>query len=131
MLNEGNGYFSPHFDHSIQQICLVETETAIELDGERDVHIGIRDIDIREVCVLKLDLHLMFGNLREIDAKQREQVGELQMVDDAEAIEFVDAWRGFGVLDLREPSVGNTEFLISFHLRNCQAFLGDFSCCDS
>lgn len=82
MLNERNRYLSPQLDHPVQQIGLVQVETAIESDGERNLCIWVVQVNVREMRVLQTDLHLVLGNLCKIDTEEREQIGELQMVYD-------------------------------------------------
>ena len=55
--------------------------------------------------ILKGKRELVTGRSGEVDAKNCQQVVEFGPVDDAEAVELVDARDGVLVFELREPSV--------------------------
>jgi hypothetical protein len=54
----------------------------------------------------------------QVEAVEKQQIGELRPIDGAQAVDFEDAWDGVRILDLRKPRVGNLKFRIMLRARN-------------
>src|ERR1700690_2982027 len=111
-LNQRDGNFSPHFDHSGDEACLVEAETSVESNGEGDRLFGIRGFERSQVSIGGGQGQLITGAGIQVYAKNTEQVVEFHAVNHAHAEEFVDAGDRTGVFKLSEPGVGDVILLV-------------------
>jgi hypothetical protein len=110
---------------------MTHVKGGIETDGELDSLIRVHGIESGEVRSIELRDELMLMEFRQIDAEEKKQVGNLDPVDGAQAVELVNARYGIGILDLGEPAMGNVELRVAFSLGYSLAQLGDFARADS
>ena len=68
---------------------------------------------------------LQFVDPLNIHAIELKKIAEFDMIDDAQAIELVNARDGLRVLDLGKPRVGDVELLIPLGIYNFLAEIGD------
>src|SRR5712664_3282754 len=123
MLNEGDGDFSPQFDHARKKIGIVQIERPIETHGERNRTIRVTDFQCSQMGVRKRGSELMEAQPLQIEAVKKQEIGELRPVDGAQAVELEDARDGVRILDLREPGVGDLVFQIMLRAGNLLAQL--------
>ena len=110
--------FTPDFDHSGKEVCVVEVEGAVKSNGEGDGFFGIEDLQIGQVSVGQRGKELMLRCFLEIHAKIKEQVRELDVIDGCQGIKFEYTGNGIRVLQLSKPGVGDLKFLVLFLFRN-------------
>src|SRR6266478_3492747 len=107
MLNEGDGDFSPQFDHARKKIGVIQIEGPVETYGERNRTIRVTDLQFSQVRVRERGRELMKAQLLQVEAVKKQEIGELRPVDGAQAVELEDDRDGVRILDLREPGVGD------------------------
>jgi len=125
MLYERDGNFTPNFDHAIEEIGIFDVKGAVKANRKRNSFFRVVDLHGDEVGVGELKLFLVMPEFLQIDAEKQKEIGELDAVNGAECVEFVDAGNGSGIFDLGEPGVGDGVLWIVFDFGQTLAQDGD------
>jgi hypothetical protein len=59
VLNQGDGHFSPQFDHAREKIGIVQIERPVKTHGKRDRTIRVTDFQFSQMCVRQRGGELM------------------------------------------------------------------------
>jgi hypothetical protein len=74
---------------------------------------------------------LVVRYLLQIQAKTKEEVRELDVVDRGQRVDFENAGYGIRVFQLGKPGIGNLEFLVFLFFRNSLTYALNITRCDS
>lgn len=117
MLHESDRDFTPGLDHAGQEIRLLNPRARIEPHRKTDSAFRVVDLGGNEMSLGQLDCEASCVDLVQIDAKEQEEVHEINPIECAECEQLVDTRDPVGVLDLDQRAVGHTISLVP--LRMC------------
>ena len=126
-LNQSDGNLSPGFDHAGKQVGVTSIEGGFEAHRKLDGLLFIGNVERGEMGAGERRQQLVLMQFRQINSKQKKQVGDLDAVDGAQAVQLMNARDGIGILDLGEPSVGDMEFRLAFRFGDLLAEIGDLA----
>ncbi len=99
----------------------------MEAHGKSGGPVFIVDFQLCGVRFGQTNFELMEANSLQIDPKKIQQLDKIDSVDDAQAVELLNAWHWPGGLYLAEPRIGNIELRITLGRCNLPAEFFDLT----
>src|SRR5882762_8505452 len=112
VLDDSDRHFAPDFHHTGQEVGLASVEPLVKSNRKSDCPGLVKDFNGRQMSLRKRHLNLQLVDSLNVHTKELKKVAEFHMVNDAQAVELVNAWDRLRVFDLRKPRIGDVEFFI-------------------
>ena len=103
LLDQSDGHLTPNFDHTGKQVGMTYIERAAKLDWKADGIVGGSSLQRCEMAARKRGDGLVLMDSCEVDPEQQKQIGDPGSIDNAQAVELMNAGYGVGILDLGDP----------------------------
>jgi len=131
VLQERDRHLSPDFNHSREEIRVVEIKRPVKANWERDRLVRVVDFQIRQMRFRQGRKLLVMRGLLQVYAEEEQQISKFYVVDGCQRVQLEDARHRVRVFQLRQPGVGDLKLGILLLLGNAKTQVFDVSRCDS